>query len=276
MPSNTPPTGPIHSNYVPDEIRPYKRVDNIDLNAHIFLPENPAGTRKHSVLAFFHPGGWTMGEPAWGYDLCRRYASFGMVAISFQYRLSSIGGYTPADAISDARSAIRWTRQQEKELNIDPDRIVAGGISAGAHLAACAAILQGHDDNGDDLTFNPAPNALVLQSACLNSVMIYEFSRLLQGRDDPENCSPAHHIKPGLPPMCLIHGTADEIIPYDSIKDFTDRMLEAGNRCELHPFEGTDHFFINNPNGSRVLEIIDEFLMSLDCIDMDYPINKYT
>jgi acetyl esterase len=71
-----------------------------------------------------------------------------------------------------------------------------------------------------------------------------------------------------LPPMCLLHGTADDIVPYDSIKDFTDKMHKAGNRCELNPFEGTDHFFINNPNGSRVLEIIDEFLMSLGCIDI--------
>ncbi len=266
MPSNAPPAGPAPSKYEPDEIRPYKRVDNIDLNAHIFLPENQAGGRRHSALAFFHPGGWTMGEPAWGYDICRHYATLGMVAVSFQYRLASIGGYSPVDAISDARSAIRWIRRHKDEFNIDSDRVVAGGISAGAHLAACTAIIQGYDDPGDDPVISPVPNALALQSACLNTVIVDEFMHLLQGRDIPDKCSPAHHIRPGLPPMCLIHGTADDLVPFISVEEFTEKMLEAGNRCELHPFEGTDHFFSNVSDGAGVFNIMDEFLASLDCL----------
>ena len=207
-----------------------------------------------------------MGMPEWGYDLCQHHANLGMVAVSFQYRLSSPAGYTPIDAISDAKSAIRWTREQADELNIDPGQVVAGAISAGAHLAACAAMIHGYDDPNDNPDIRPVPNALILQSACLDTTIVGEFSNLLQGRDRPENCSPTHHIKPGLPPMCLIHGTADVIIPYDSIKDFVKKTREAGNRCDLHPFEGTDHFFTQNVESNRVFERTNEFLSSLEYI----------
>ncbi len=263
MTSNTGPAGPVPSKCKPDEIRTYKRVESTELKAHIFLPDNPAGTGKHSVIAFFHPGGWTMGEPAWGYEICSHFSSMGLVAISFQYRLTSMGGYSPVDAISDAGSSIRWIRANKDELNIDSNELVACGISAGAHLAACTAIIDGHDDPEDDLSISCVPNAVALQSACLNAVIVGDLENLLQGEDTPENISPAHHVRAGLPPMCLIHGTADNIVPFESVKEFTEKSTRLGNRCELHPFEGTDHFFSNVSDGSRVFKIMDSFLFSI-------------
>lgn len=207
-----------------------------------------------------------MGEPLWGYDLCHHYSMLGMVAISFQYRLSSINGFSPVDALGDVRSAIRWTRKEAKKYNIDPKKVIAGAISAGAHLAACAAIIEGYDDPADDTRISPVPNALALQSACLNPTIFDEFTSLLQGRDKPENLSPFHHIKPGLPPMCLIHGTADDLVPFESVKEFSETMIKAGNRCDLHPFEGTDHFFSQKEAGAKAVLLVDSFIKSLGYI----------
>jgi len=208
-----------------------------------------------------------MGEPAWGFDLSHRYAELGMVAISFRYRLSSIGGYTPVDAVSDARSAIRWTRQHAAMLGIDPNRVVGSGISAGAHLVLCAAMLAGPDDPGDALALSPVPNALALQVAPVNSASDRQFAELLQGKALPEDYSPAQHVRPGAPPMCFVHGTADEIVPYESVKDFVARMREAGNRCELYTFEGTDHFFSKRSDQIGALKVIDRFLGDLGYVD---------
>ncbi len=260
---NPKPVGPRPSRHKPHEIRTYKRVGDVELKAHIFFPEDFSESDKRPAFVFFHPGGWEQGEPEWGYGICHRYASLGMVAISFQYRLSSMGGFSPLDGLSDVRSAIKWTRQEAGELGIDPARVVAGGISAGAHLAACAAVLREPADPGEDSGLSPMPDALVLQSAPVNPVTDTHFKELLQEREKPENCSPAHHVRPGLPPMCFIHGTADEIVPFDSVKEFAAGMREAGNRCELHPFEGTDHFFTNNPDPARVWDLIDRFLADL-------------
>ena len=259
------PQSPPASSYMPDEIKVYKKKGEKELTAHIFhsLKENQTGANP--AFTFFHPGGWTMGEPMWGYDLCRHFSSKGMVAISFQYRISSIGGYSPVDALEDVKSAIRWTRKNANDLNIDPQKVVGGAISAGAHLVTCAATLDGFDDLEDDMSISAVPDALAFQSACLNTLAVDDFASLLQGRAEPEDLSPFHHLKAGMPPMCLIHGMADDLVPFESIKEYTEKSIAMGNRCELYPFEGTDHFF-GNVDGAEVFRLIDEFFISLGYI----------
>lgn len=259
MSSDTIPQGPPPSACMPDEIRVFKKIKENKLKAHIFYPEN----RKQQCPAFvfFHPGGWAMGEPQWGYDLCRHYSMKGMAAVSFQYRLSSIGGFSPVDALADVKSAVRWVRSNAGELNIFPDRVAAGAISAGAHLTACAASIEGYDDPDDDMTVSPVPDILAFQSACLNTLIVDDFAFLLQGREKPENLSPVHNLKAGMPPMCLIHGAADDLVPIDSVKEYVEKSAAMGNRCELHPFEGTDHFF-GNVDGSEIFRLIDGFFKS--------------
>jgi acetyl esterase len=267
MPSDPAQSGPPPSRHKPDRLWTYKTAGDMELKAHGFSPDDARPGDGRAAFLFFHPGGWSMGEPAWGYDISHHYARFGMEAISFQYRLSSVGGYTPVEAFSDVRSAIRWTRQHANTLGIDPNRVVAGGVSAGAHLALCAAMLSGPDDPGDDPTFSPVPNALALQCAPVNSASDPHFVELLQGRHRPEDYSPATHVRSGLPPVCFIHGTNDEIVPYDSVKDFVRRMQEAGNMCELHTFEGTDHFFTRKSDQVEALKQMDAFLLGLGYVE---------
>ncbi len=204
-----------------------------------------------------------MGGPEWGYDICRHLSKLGVVAISFEYRLSSIGGYCPTDAVSDAKSAIRWSREYLVELGVDPDMILVGGISAGGHLAACTAMVPGFDDPEDNMNYSNVPQGVVLHTTPVNPATDTHFTELLQGRANPEDLSPFHHVKGGLPPMCIIQGTADEIVPYDSVKEFSIKMQEAGNQCKLHTFEGADHFSIHSTDQERAIRLIDKFVMSV-------------
>jgi acetyl esterase/lipase len=254
------PSGPPPSKHKPDKVKVFKNVSGKELKAHIFFPENFNQPDIRPAFVFFHPGGWTMGEPEWGYDLCHHFSKFDMVAISFEYRLSAISGYCPAEAVLDAKSAMRWTRQHAPEFGIDSNRVIAGGISAGGHLAACTAMISGVDDPEDNRSYSPVPQALALQSATVNPAIDGHFLQLLQGRVKPEELSPAHHVKAGLPPMCLVHGTADEIVSYDSVKEFAFEMEKVGNNCKLHTFEGVDHFFMNKSAQRRAIKLIDEFV----------------
>jgi len=271
MPLDLTQVGPPPSIHKPDRIWTYKTVGDMELKAHGFSPRDVRQTHGRAAFLFFHPGGWSTGEAAWGYDLCHRYAVSGMEAISFQYRKSSAGGYTPVDALLDAKSAIRWTRKYAAMLGIDPSLVVGSGISAGAHLALCAAMLLGGDDPGDDQAFSPVPNALALQCAPVDSASDPQFVELLQGRYSPRDYSPASHVRSGLPPMCLVHGTADEIVPYDSVKEFVGAMEAAGNLCELYTFEGTDHFFTKKSDQVEALKMIDGFLRGLGYIEKEAP-----
>lgn len=258
-----PEMGPPPPKQKPDKVKVYKNVKGKELTAHIFFSKGIHISERIPGYLFFHPGGWAMGEPGWGYDLCHHISQLGVVAISFEYRISSIGGYSPADAVSDAKSAVRWAREQSDELGIDPAMVLVGGISAGGHLAACTAMVPGFDDPGDNMAYSTMPQALALHTTPVNPATDNHFITLLQGRAKPEDLSPFHHIKGGLPPMIIIQGTADEIVPYDSVKAFVTKVQEAGNQCALHSFEGAGHFSIHEIYQARAIRLIDEFIMSV-------------
>jgi acetyl esterase/lipase len=190
-------------------IETYKIIDDTQLKAHIFLPPNFAETDKRPAFVFFHGGGWYEGQPENGYPLCGHFAELGMVAIAFEYRLADQDEITPVECIMDAKSAVRWTRQYASQWGIDPDRIVATGGSAGGHPAVSTAMLEGFEEQGEALSISSSPNALVVWSAPVNPSEDSWFVQLLGDRADLRDCSPAHHVRPGLPPTALLHGTAD-------------------------------------------------------------------
>lgn len=68
------------------EIKAYKTVDGITLNAHIFYPENHDKTQLKPAHLFFHGGGWAIGLPEWSYGACKGAVKDGRVAIAFDFR----------------------------------------------------------------------------------------------------------------------------------------------------------------------------------------------
>ena len=244
----------------------YKITDDAQLEAHIFLPPGHAETDARPAFVFFHGGGWSEGQPENGHQLCQHFAALGMVAIAFEYRLADFDQITPVECIMDANSAIRWTRTHAAELGIDPGKIAATGGSAGGHLAVGTAMLEGFEEPDEDLSISSSPNAMIVWSAAINVVEAPWFNQLLGDRADVRNCSPAHHVRPGLPPVALLHGTEDETVPYWTVEEFVAEMQEAGNRCELHTYEGAGHLF-HVDNRAHFLGVIEEFLVSLGYIE---------
>ena len=92
------------------------------------------------------------------------------------------------------------------------------------------------------------------------------FTQLLGDRADFRDCSPAHHVRPGLPPTALLHRDADETVPYWTIEEFAAKMQETGNRCELYTYEGAGHLF-HMDNRAHFLSVIEAFLISLGHIE---------
>jgi acetyl esterase/lipase len=241
-------------------IRPYKTVGTTSLDAHIFPVAGARPGAKNPAYLFFHGAGWAAGMPEWGYGNCRRLAAKGIVGISFEYRVRWRHGTTPIESVADAKSAVRWTRLHAAELGIDPERIVVAGFSAGGHLAAATAIIQGYDEPGEDTSVSSVPNAMVLSSAAVDTVEPW-FIECLAGRGDARALSPAHHVRSGLPPAIMFHGLKDELEPFATNETFCNNMRAAGNRCELISFKG-GHF--REPADWPVeAERTDEFLQSL-------------
>lgn len=243
------------------DIRTYKTIDDIELDVFIYKPSDLKKSDQRPVLVFFHGGGWECGKPEWGHMQCDHFSSKGMVAFSFEYRLSTQHNATPIESLKDTKSAIRWIRQHADEFNIDPSKIVGSGYSAGGHLVMCTAMVDGYDESLDDLTINPAVNAMLLW---VTPAVVYPgwFTDLLEGRAELSEFNPVELIKPGLPPAIFFQGTADDTVPYKSVVEYVEKCKAAGNRCELDVYEGQTHLNWGN-NAQDVLKRMDEFLISL-------------
>lgn len=256
--------------YEPSNIVVFKEIDNYQLKAHIFNPADLNDDMKLPAFVFFHGGGWNTLDATVGYEICDYFASLGMVAISFEYRLADQRSITPVECITDAKSAVRWARQHADELHINPDEIVASGESAGGHLAACTGILEGFDETNENLNISATPNALILSSAVVDPTVDSWFILLLQNRTDATNCSPYHHIRQGLPPTILFHGTSDATVAYSTVQAFTNEMVQQNNRCELYSFDGGHMFHLyNEEDADEMMDLMDDFLVSLGYLGTD-------
>src|SRR5262249_22363714 len=85
-----------------------------------------------------------------GHQMARWLNSMGIAAFVLKYRLKP--RYDPADALVDAKRALRYVRSHAKEYSIAPERVGMLGFSAGAHLSACSAI---DPDDGDAKAEDP-------------------------------------------------------------------------------------------------------------------------
>src|SRR5262249_6559933 len=133
----------------------YKKTTKADkttpvaLEIHVHLPPDWKKEDKRPAIVFFFGGGWTSGTVKQFEPQASYLASRGMIAARADYRVKSRHDVTPDACVEDAKSAVRWLRQNTAMLGVDPDRIVASGGSAGGHIAACTAC-TGLDAAGED------------------------------------------------------------------------------------------------------------------------------
>ena len=255
----------------------YKAIDDIELKAWIFDPEDHEPSDQKSAIVFFFGGGWATGTPSQFAKHCEYLSARGMVAMTVDYRVANRHGVNARHCVADAKSAIRWMRLNAKRLGIDPDRIVASGGSAGGHLAASTATLPGHDEISDYKNVSCVPNALALFNPALVLASVEEefnldFRRIenLAKRmgADPESLSPYHNIDEFLPPTIIFHGTADDVVDFKTAELFNQKMKALGNQCKLVSYEGEGHGFFNylrkgNEPFVSIMQYLDAFLVDL-------------
>ena len=269
----------------------YKTVRNVRLQLRVFEPEGHKASDKRPAIVFFFGGGWVGGSPGQFYPQCAYLASRGMVAISAEYRVRSRHKVSPFECVTDGKSAVRWVRANAATLGIDPDRVAAGGGAAGGHVGACTGTIEGLEEPGEDAAVSSKPNAMVL----FNPVLVLDFgewakagvpaARLAQirqrfGDRDPQEISPAHHVKAGIPPTIVFHGKADTTVPYATAERCAAAMKAAGCRCDLAGYDGLGHGFFNFGRGDGkpfpdTMRRADRFLASLGWLTGEPTIDAF-
>ena len=245
------------------ESKVYKKVGDRELRLFIEKPSGWKATDQRPVIVFFFGGGWVAGNAEQFRKQSEYLASRGMVGIRVEYRtIPKDEKGPPTVCVQDAKSAMRWVRAHARELGVDPQRIAAGGGSAGGHLAAFVGMVEGLDDSGDDLTVLPTANALVLFNPVFNNGP-GQWGHELVG-DRYQEFSPAHNITSHAPPTIIFLGRKDPLISVKTVDEFQSGMKKAGVRCEALFYEGQVHGFFNRePWRTHTLIAADKFLVSL-------------
>jgi acetyl esterase/lipase len=197
------------------------------------------------VVVFLHGGGWHEGDRGAALHpwLNPLLAARGFVTVAPTYRLSATAVW-PA-ALEDARAAVAWTIEHAEEFGGDPARVGVWGFSAGAQLAAlvalepssgvravavaaCPADLRGADVAGDN-----------------------EVTRLLGVPATPDRLaalSAVTLVRAPTVPFSIVHGTADEVVPFWQGVALRDAVRAAGGVAEWHAVEGGRHSWADTPS----------------------------
>ncbi|MEM7013034.1 MAG: alpha/beta hydrolase [Verrucomicrobiota bacterium] len=259
------------------EVQTYKTADgDVGLRVWIFKPDDWKASDSRPAAVFFFGGGWKSGSPQQFEQQCKQLAERGMVAMTADYRVSSRHQTKAKSCVEDARDAVRWIRGNATKLGVNPDKVMAGGGSAGGHVAACLGTII-----VDEQGLSSMPNAMALFNpaavlARYEGLSFWEKDRSAEMRErmgvDPVELSPIHHVHKDAAPAIIFHGTKDTTVPYATAAAYAKAMKEAGVKCELASFEGAGHGFFNygrdgNKHFDATMKKLNDFLVSLGWLE---------
>lgn len=237
------------------------RMETMDL----YLPENFEGRGQQPAVLIIHGGGWYAGDKGADREINigTTLAKAGYVCASINYELAqnqndefmkTLATVWPKN-LHDCKTAVRFLRKSARRLHVDPERIGVIGGSAGGHLAAMVA-LTGPDDGLD-------PTALYGEYSCRVQAAVpmyggYDLVALAKDRgmydglsDELKklcvDASPVTYASNDDPPMLLLHGTADELVPVSQSELLYAAMKKTDVPTEMVIVEDAPHSFHLQP-----------------------------
>ena len=244
----------------------------------LYLPKTDAPT---PLIIWVHGGAWRAGNK----DPCPvlGFLDEGYAIASVNYRLSQHEQF-PAQ-IEDCLTAIRWLRERADEYNLDGDRFVVWGASAGGHLAALVGASGGETKFNAEASissprvaavidfFGPTDFSKMNQQGGNLGVMNHDAadspeSRLIGGPvqerpDQVRAANPATYVDRKDPPVLIVHGDKDPLVPLGQSQLLAQTINERGGKVELIVVKGGGHGpFHNDRYHRRVKEFLDQHLSS--------------
>ena len=242
----------------------YKQIDDTKLYMEIYHPESMDSAKKYPVIVFYFGGGWSSGSTSQFEPHAKYFTQRGMVCVLVDYRVKDRQQTTPFESLKDAKSSIRFLRENANKFHIDTSKIVAAGGSAGGHLAAATALIDEYNESSDNSSTSCIPNALVLYNPVIdNGPGGYGYNKIGEAY---KNFSPLHNIREGMPPAIIFLGTNDQLIPVETAKYFQKAMEKVKSQCVLKLYEGQAHGFFNYKNLAYYKKTVfetDAFLQSI-------------
>ncbi len=247
------PSSPNIKRYV------YKTTLQGNLVLEVQFPPRWRRDDYRPAVVFFFGGGWRNGTLFHFLPQAEYFADRGLVTIRADYRIENRHGTRPDKSVEDGKSVIRWLRVHAAELGIDPQRIVVSGGSAGGHVAACIATVDGFEASDEDTSISSKPNLQVLFNPVLNTVIEQWQSRFGSVRLAVQ-LSPAHQVSAADPPALIFFGTDDGFSEGGTL--YLKNARELHNDARLYWADNQKHgFFNNSPWLEQTIYLMDQFLI---------------
>jgi len=256
----------------------YRRVAGVSLRLDVYRPK---GGELCPSLVYFHGGGWVAGHRRLSRFLLPRLAAAGWTTFAVSYRLAP--RFPLPAALEDAKAAVAWIREHGVELGAMPGRPIVWGESAGGHLAALLALTPGEPrwqpgfEEADTfvsgaLLFAPVADLVGTFERGEHPGLRMLLERLAVGRPYRSNRELYRALDPvccelrDVPPVLLVQGTADTLVPRQSSQRLARRLREAGGDVQLLELPGMPHGFevVPSPVQERVLQRALAFLDELE------------
>ncbi|MGH3952379.1 MAG: alpha/beta hydrolase fold domain-containing protein [Pseudonocardiaceae bacterium] len=234
----------------------YATVGGQDLELDVWRPAD-AGARPRPAIVWLHGGSWSGGArgavPKWNEWFTRR----GYAVFDVEYRLEPQPNWRQAPA--DAACAVGWVKARARDYGVDPDRVMVGGLSAGAHLALQVGYSAGAGPAPSCTVGDTSVSAVIALYGPTDLVRAWESSapkwqrvleRYLGGTPEEvpgryHTSSPLTYVRSGLPPTFLVHGERDTVVPHEQMTILADALEHAD----------VPHTALSLPYGRHVFDV---------------------
>lgn len=248
----------------------YLTANSWDAKLDVYVPRTPG---PHPTILHIHGGGWVGGSRHGVILRMMPYLEMGMAVVNVSYRLAAV---SPAPAaVEDVLCALRWIVRNAADYDLDPDRVVSMGYSAGGHLALTTGMVPA--SAGLDRQC-PGPD-LPRLAAVVNWYGITDVADLLDGpntktyavqwlgsREDrlglAAKVSPLTYVRRDLPPILTIHGDADPTVPYTHATRLHADLTAAGALSELLTIPRGGHGNFPPEQQQRAVAAVRQFLLA--------------
>lgn len=251
----------------------YCKTPERNLALDVFYPAKKTKYKKTAIL-IIHGGGWRNGSKEMFHAMAQHLAALGYVCFTPEYRLSTEALY-PA-AVYDVKAAIRWVRKNASEYNIDTNKIVIAGHSAGGELAAMMGAtneMAAFEGSGCDLQWSSKVNAVI----DLDGLLAFIHPESGEGDDskrvsaatnwfgfskteNPElwkQGSPLTHVGKHTPPVLFINSNVARM--HAGRDDFIKVLKENDIYSEIQFFDAPHSFVSFEPWFTPTIKYMDEF-----------------
>lgn len=238
----------------------YRTSDGVPQDLRVYYPDGWTNNNTRDCVILFHGGSWKSGGKSQFYSVCNYFAQRGLVAITASYRkltdaevlLLPPGASLKTPCVKDAKSAIRWAKSNSATLGINPNRVIAGGNSAGGHISVLAVLDDEHNNADDPVGVNTNVLAFLLWNPAFT----------LEANETTSEVNAFVHYDKPLPPAIFMFGDQDG---WKSASDELFRQMRGrGDMAQFWVAKNVGHnFWTSEPWLTQTTLRADRFLVSM-------------